>query len=115
MRSGAVYDCPFVPSEALRFLTAPLWQGVAVRNRNASADRAVRVRARACARVRSRVPSVEGRKCARACVCLCVCVPPFSTLTVAPRHSSNQIGDDGAAALASSLEGLTALKLLWLE
>jgi hypothetical protein len=46
MRRGAVYDCPFLPSEALRFGTALLWRGVGVRNRNASADRAVRVRAR---------------------------------------------------------------------
>ena len=37
---------------------------------------------------------------------------PFSTLTAATRRSGNQIGDDGAAALASSLQGLTALKKL---
>jgi hypothetical protein len=59
-------------------------------------------RARACARVRS--PDV------------CVCVSsPFSTLTAATRRSSNQIGDDGAAALASSLRGLTALETLYLS
>jgi hypothetical protein len=105
MRSGAFYDCPFVPSEALLFRTALLWRGVGVRNRNASADRAVRVRARACARVLSRVQAVEGRVCVSS---------PFSTLTAATRCSSNQIGDDGAAALASSLQGLTALKDLYL-
>jgi hypothetical protein len=77
-----------------------------VRNRNASADRAVRVRARAraCARVLSRVPAVEGR--------VCVSSTPFSALTATLRRSFNQIGDDGAAALASSLQGLTALKTL---
>jgi predicted metal-binding protein len=30
-------------------------------------------------------------------------------------NSKNQIGDDGAAALASSLQGLTALKELFLR
>jgi hypothetical protein len=61
----------------------------------------------------------------RACVCLCacaitrpgvcVCAPsPFSALTAALRRSDNQIGDDGAAALISSLEGLTALNTLYL-
>ena len=39
---------------------------------------------------------------------------PSSALTAATRCSSNQIGDDGAAALASSLQGLTALKTLCL-
>ena len=50
------------------------------------------------------------------CVCVCVCASsPPSTLTAATRCSWNQIGDDGAAALASSLQGLTALKELWLS
>ncbi len=57
----------------------------------------------------------------RVCVCACVrvraCVPrgPPSALTAATRRSNNQIGDDGAAALASSLQGLTALKTLVLS
>ena len=51
---------------------------------------------------------------ARARVCVCASSPP-STLTAATRCSSNQIGDDGAAALASSLQGLTALKELYLQ
>ena len=37
---------------------------------------------------------------------------PFSSLTATLRRSNNQIGDDGAAALASSLQGLTALETL---
>ena len=52
----------------------------------------------------------------RACACVCVRAPsPSSALTAATRRSRNQIGDDGAAALASSLQGLTALKTLRLE
>jgi hypothetical protein len=47
--------------------------------------------------------------------CVCVRAPsPFSALTAPPRRSNNKIGDDGAAALASSLEGLTALNMLYL-
>ena len=47
---------------------------------------------------------------------MCVCAsPPFSALTATLRRSFNQIGDDGAAALATSLKGLTALNTLWLE
>jgi hypothetical protein len=37
-----------------------------------------------------------------------------SALTAPPRRSKNQIGNDGAAALAGSLQGLTALKALYL-
>jgi hypothetical protein len=76
---GSVYDCPFLPPEALRFITARFMQGVAVGNRNASADRAFRVRACARARVRSRVPAVLSRMCvcarAGASVLVRKCVP----------------------------------------
>jgi hypothetical protein len=40
---------------------------------------------------------------------------PFSALTATLRRSINQIGDDGAAALASSLRSLTALETLHLS
>ena len=45
---------------------------------------------------------------------MCVSSPP-SALTAATRRSRNQIGDDGAAALASSLRSLTALETLSLS
>ena len=70
------------------------------------------MRVRVCVRGHAYRPDV------RACVCVCVCVcasSPPSTLTAATRCSLNQIGDDGAAALASSLKGLTALKALYLQ
>jgi hypothetical protein len=69
-----------------------------------SADVCVCVRLRACVRV-------------RACACACP-VPrapsPPSALTAASRRSENQIGSDGAAVIADSLQGLTALKELYL-
>jgi hypothetical protein len=49
MRRGVVYDSPFVPPEALRFLTgSPLIE--------------------ICARVRSRASAIQGRKCVCACM-----------------------------------------------
>jgi hypothetical protein len=114
VRVRARFECPFVPPEALRFL----WRGVAVGNRDASADRAVHVRARVCGHAYRRLRA--GIACVRVCVCVCVCVRaracPSSLLrvTAALRRSQNQIGDGGAAALASSLKGLTALETLWL-
>jgi hypothetical protein len=49
------------------------------------------------------------------CVCVHKCVPRsplLPPLTALPRRRSNQIGDAGAAALASSLQGITAFDML---